>query len=194
MATTTGGLSIAHAYAEALYDVAAETGAIADVESDLNAMAKALSTEPKLRLFLESPTIPFDAKRKVLTAGMSGIGKMVLNLLCLAIDHGRIGMFDQMVHAFHDHANAKAGIAEIKVASARKLEAGELEKLSAVLQKKLNQKITLVETVQPDLMGGIVVTHQDLNWDASVSHRLKRIIEKIEEVKNTGLVNSVVKS
>ena len=190
MATTTGGLSIAHAYAEALYDVAAESGAIADVESDLNAMAHALSSEPKLRLFLESPTIPFAAKRKVLTAGMSGVDKPVLNLMCLAIDHGRIGMFDLMVQAFHTHANSKAGIAEIKVASARKLDAGELQKLSAVLQTKLKQKITLVETVHPELLGGIVVTHGDRNWDASVANRLKRIVDKIEEVKHTGVGNS----
>lgn len=194
MATSTGGESIAHAYAEALYDVAAESGAIADVEADLHTMAKALGAEPKLRLFLETPTVPSADKRKVLSAAMAGVGKPVLNLLCLAIDHGRMGLFDQMVHAFHTHANEKAGVAEIKVTSARKLEDGELSALSAVLQKKLNQKITLVETVQPDLLGGIVVTHEDRNWDASVASRLKRIVDKIEEVKHSGSGTSVVNS
>jgi F-type H+-transporting ATPase subunit delta len=191
MPTTTGGQSIAYAYAEALYDVASEGGNVVSVEAELQAIDKALSAEPRLRLFLETPTVPFEDKRKVLTSALSGISKPVLNTLCLAIEHGRISLFDAMVHAFHRHANEKAGVAEVNVISARQLDARELENLSAVLQKKLNQKIKLVESVRPELLGGIVVTHNDRNWDASVSHRLERIVNKIEEVKTLApVVNS----
>ena len=93
MASYEVGQSIAHVYAEALYDVAAETGTVAEVEQDLDALAKALAGDVRLRLFLETPTVPMETKRKVLTSALSGLSKPVLNMMLLAIDHARINMF-----------------------------------------------------------------------------------------------------
>jgi F-type H+-transporting ATPase subunit delta len=186
MATTTGGEGIASVYAVALYDVAAESGKVANIEAELLDLSAGLKSDPRLIRFLETPTVPFEAKRKVLLSALSGLSKPVLNLLSLLIQHGRIALFDAMVDAYHRYANEKAGIAEVSVQSARALDSKEQENLIAMLHKKLKQQIKLKEEVRPELLGGMVVTHSGRSWDASIAHRLSRIVDKIEEVKTLG--------
>lgn len=188
MATTTGGEGIAHVYAVALYDVAAEASTIAEVEAELHALGTGLKSDPRLIRFLETPTVPFDAKRKVLMSALKGMSTPVLNLLSLLIEHGRIALFDTMVDSFHRYANEKAGIAEVSVESARALDAQETAQLKAMLHRKLNQEIKLKEVVRPELLGGMVVTHSGRSWDTSIAHRLARIVDKIEEVKTLGQI------
>ena len=177
------GQSIAHVYAEALYDVAAEAGTVADTERELDALAKALAGDVRLRLFLETPTVPVETKRKVLTSALSGVSKPVLNLMLLAIEHARINVFGAIASGFHRHANKKAGIAEVEVSSARALDSNEQDRLKAMMAKKLNQKVVLIEHVRAELLGGLILTHDGRAWDGSIVHRLGRIVDKIEEAK-----------
>jgi F-type H+-transporting ATPase subunit delta len=183
MASYEVGQSIAYVYAEALYDVAAELGTIAETEQELDALARALADDVRLRLFLDTPTVPVETKRKVLTSALSGVSKPVLNLMLLAIEHARINVFGSIASGFHRHANKKAGIAEVEVAAARPLEAIEQQKLKTMLTAKFNQKIVLIEHIRPELLGGLILTHDGRSWDGSILHRLGRIVDKIEEAK-----------
>jgi len=188
MASYQAGESIAHVYAEALYDVTAEQGQVVQIEQELQVLAQALSAEPRLLRFLETPTVSLEDKRKVLSSALKGVSKPILNLMLLAIDHGRIGLFGAIVNAYHRHANDKAGIAEVDVSSARTLDEHEIERLKTMLSAKLKRKIALKPQVRPELLGGMVVLHGGRAWDASLSHRLERIVEKVEEVKATAKI------
>ena len=63
----------------------------------------------------------------------------------------------------------------------------EREKLVQVLGNKIGKKIKLVERVNPDLIGGIVVVHEDKMWDGSLRHKLNGAISTMEELKSTAV-------
>jgi len=177
------GKSIAFIYAEALYDVAAEMKIVPEIEQQLLTLSEAVKHDVRLRRFLETPTIALPEKRKVLAGALAKLHQILQNFICLMIDHERVGALDAMVEAFHDHANKKAGIAEFAVVSAEPMLPAEEEQLKTALHQKLNRQIVLKTSTNPGLLGGLVLTHQDKMWDASIAHRLGRIVNKMEVVK-----------
>lgn len=177
------GESIAHVYAEALFDVAVESNSVDAVEQEMQAFSAAFVADVQLRRFLETPTMPAEKKREVLTAALSGMSKPSLNMLLVAIEHGRIGLVAQIVSAYHQISIAKSGVAEVEVQSARTLQSDEQEHLKTMLQVKLKRKIVLKEHVSPELLGGLILTHGGRSWDSSIRTRLNRIVGKVEEAQ-----------
>jgi F-type H+-transporting ATPase subunit delta len=132
---------------------------------------------------LVSPTVTFENKRKVIDTTFAKFSKITRNFLTVLVDRKRATVLDTVATEFQSLANKKAGIARVDVKSARALDAGEREKLESLLKKRLNKTIDLHEHVHPELLGGLVLQHEDRLWDASVVHVLGRMVEKMEELK-----------
>ncbi|MCZ7646385.1 MAG: ATP synthase F1 subunit delta [Planctomycetota bacterium] len=180
--------SLAFVYAEALYDAAVESGSLVRVEEELLALKGLLAADPRYLRFFETPTVGFDDKRKVVGSVFGGLSKELANFLLVTIRKGRVGMLPAIVDAFHEHANRKAGIAEFTVISARALEDGERNVLRQRLEQGLKRKIEIREKVEPELLGGFVLAHEDQRWDCSLIHRLGRLVDRVESVKpNLGI-------
>ena len=180
-----GGRSLAFVYAQALFDVAFEAGQVVEVEVELLSLRDAINKDQKVRSFLETPTMPFEAKQRVLGAALTNFSRLLVNFLYLVVKNQRVGAFDHIVDVFHELANAKAGIAEFDVASAAPLEPDELENLKVVLGRQTGMAVALRATVAPGLLGGLVLKHGDKRWDASLVHSLGQMIERIESAKVT---------
>lgn len=185
MAKKAASKSLATIYATALYEAAVEGGALERVAAEVLAIRELLHKAPEVERFLISPTIDFANKRKAIEAGFSEFSKITTNFLLVLVDKGRAGVFDAIVHEFIDTMNRKEGIAEVQVHSARELADAEKARLIDVLAKKLSKKIKLDERVKPELLGGLVLIHEDKMWDGSVKYALERMIEKMDEVKLT---------
>lgn len=178
-----GGKTVAHIYAQAIFGVALELGTVAETQQEIVALRDVLRQDRRVRLFLDSPTVSFASKRKVLAAALEGCGQPTLNLLLLLVRNQRVEIFEQIAGLYHDLANARAGVAEFSVQTARPLEAAEAEKLKNVLRKKLQREVVLLEKSNPDLLGGLVLSHRDFRWDASLIHQLGRLVDKMESHK-----------
>jgi len=67
---------------------------------------------------------------------------------------------------------------KVTVSSVIPLEATQKKKLSEALESKYD-KITLVEEITPELIGGIKVTIDSTQIDASLSSKLHQLQEKV---------------
>lgn len=183
MASRTGGKSLALIYAQALYEAALEAKALEQVGAELKALREMLRRHPRFEGFLESPVISFDAKRKAIESSFEKFTKITRNFLLVLVDRKRTGLLETIVTAFVEYSNQKAGIAAVRVHSARKLEESERTRLVKVLSGKLGLTIELEERVRPELLGGLVLLHEDKMWDASVRHALDNMVGKFEALK-----------
>ncbi|HEY3324736.1 MAG TPA: ATP synthase F1 subunit delta [Planctomycetota bacterium] len=177
--------SVAFIYAEALYGVALEDGNVMQVEEELLALADLIRKDPQVHLFLETPTIAFSEKRKVLESALAQFSQPLRNFLYLVIQRERVSQIEGMVDAFHERANEGAGIAEFDVKSARELLPDEAEQLKELLNGRFKRKISLRTGVEPKLLGGLVLHHKGWQWDTSLAHRLQRLVHSMEASKNT---------
>lgn len=178
--------NVAYIYGQALYEAAKEAGALVEIEAQFVTIVDALQKHQDTRgTFFGSPVVSFEDKARVYRKAFGGkVHPLLLNFVLTAAKHSRSpAMFKLCLHYFRQHCNQLEGIAELDVSSARKLDDAEMAKLKATMTKKLGRKVVVREKVDPSLLGGFVVLHQNQQWDATVSSRLNRLKKGLQETK-----------
>ncbi len=173
-------------YAQALFEAAQGINAQAQVASELTDIKAMLHKDAEIGIFLETPTIAFEDKRKVIESAFKDFSAVTRNFLLVIAERGRATMLDQIVDTYAEYANKMANIATVQVHSVRALEPDEREQLKAMMHGKLNKTITLDERVNANLIGGVVLVHEDKMWDGSLRRKLDDAI-KTMEIKTTAV-------
>ena len=171
----------AQRYAAALADVALERNDADGVKRDLASFVEAFYSSPELRNFLDSPSVDEKLKQKAIekiTEAMQLV-PAVRNFIRTVADHQRTGMLREIEKAFGDELNARLGIAEAEVVSARELSAAEKETLIAALAQRTGKKITANFREDKTLVGGAIVRVGSTVYDGSVREQLERLRERL---------------
>jgi F-type H+-transporting ATPase subunit delta len=174
--------AVAERYAAALADVALERKSADAVKRDLAAFVEVFFSSADLRNSLESPAVSGEVKRKVIeqvTAKM-GVGQEVRNFIYLIVDHRRTEMLHEILETLGQQLNARLGIAEAEVTSARQLSDGEKKELTGVLERRTGKKIEARFAEDKALLGGTVVRVGSTIYDGSVREQLNRLRERLE--------------
>ncbi len=168
-------------YAEALFSLALETGTVAETLTALKTMRDGiLGTEGALDL-LASPSIPTEERCAVLEKAFGDVQpEHVMNFVCVLVQHGRIHDLDASVNAYTALYDEHCRLSTAYVTSAVALTEEEKQTLTDKLSRKLERTIHLESTVDPALLGGMVVRVDGKVIDGSLKHRL----EEIKEVMN----------
>lgn len=174
--------AVALRYAAALADVALEQKSAERVKRDLSAFVEAFLSATDLRIFLESPAVGRDAKQKVIEkiAEQMDLTPAVRNFVYILVDRRRTDMLREIRQAFDAELNARLGIAEAEVTSARELSAAEREQLTSALERRTGKKIEARFRQDPSLVGGAVVRVGSTVYDGSVREQLIRLREQLE--------------
>lgn len=173
---------LARRYAAALADVAVEQNDAAPVKNGLASFIQVFFESQDLRNFLESPSLDSDAKRGAIAkiAERMGLPPAVRNFLWLVVDHRRTEMLREIEAAFREELNARLGIAEAEVVSARSLKESEKRELLAALERRTGKKIEAQFREDKNLLGGALVRVGSTVYDGSVREQLARLREQLE--------------
>jgi len=175
--------AVASRYAEALADVAQAHKNEFGVKRDLGAFAEVFLSSADLRNFLASPAAGREAKQKVIgeIAARMDLAPEVRNFLFVLVDNGRTRALAEIQQAFGEELNARLGIAEAEVTSARELSAAEKEELTAALVRETGKKkIEARYAEDKTLLGGVRVRVGSTVYDGTVRERLNRLREQLE--------------
>ena len=183
MASKNADRPVAAIYAQALYEAAKGAGLLDEVTGELKALRAMLAKAPKLESFLVSPTIAFGEKRKIIESAFQSFSKITQNFLLVVVERQRANLLEAVIEIFEKFADEKAGMTAVEVHSARELEEDERNQLTQVLGRKLKRQIRLKERVDPALLGGLVLRHEDRVWDLTLSHALAGMQEKMADLK-----------
>lgn len=174
--------AVASRYAAALADAALDEGNAERVRGDLAAFVGAFDESPELRNVLETPSVPPELRRKIVDelSKRMGLSTAVRNFVFLLVDHRRTEMLREIQQAFHQALNARLGIADADVTSARELSAEERRELTAALERRTGKKIEARFHRDASLLGGAVVRVGSVVYDGSVREQLTRLREQLE--------------
>ena len=174
--------AVSSRYAAALADVAFERNDGERVKADLASFVEAFSESADLRNVLETPAIGYEAKQKAIQklAERMELTPEVPNFVQLLVIHRRTELLREIQQAFERELNARLGIAEAEVKSARELSAGEKEKLKAALEQRTGKKIEARFSEDESLIGGTVVRVGSTVYDGSVREQLIRLRQQLE--------------
>lgn len=174
--------ALASRYAAALAGVALEQQSGERVRKDLAAFVDTYAGSADLRNFIESPAVGPEMKHKVIEdlAAKMNLATPVRNFAFLLVKHRRTEMMREIQQAFETELNARLGIAEAEVVSARELSAAERDRLTKALERRTGKKIEARFRQDESLVGGAVIRVGSTVYDGSVREQLTRLRERLE--------------
>ncbi len=174
--------SLAGRYASALFDLASEGGYVSAVESDLDTLAEALRESAELRALIRNPEVSRAALGKVL-AGLGDalkLADLTRNFLGVLAQNRRAAELPAVIRAFQAIAAAQRGEVGAEVASAHPLTDEQLSTLEQKLRAREGRTVKLKTRVDPDLLGGLVVTIGSQRIDSSIRSRLNSLAQAMK--------------
>ena len=174
--------SLAGRYASALFDLASEGGTVTAVEGDLGALDQAMRESAELRALLRNPEVGREALGRVLDgiAGLLNLSPLTKNFLGVLAQNRRAGDLPGVIRAFAMIAAAQRGEVTAEVASAHPLTDEQLAQLEQRLRAREGRTVKLKTRVEPDLLGGLVVTIGSQRIDDSIRSRLNSLAQAMK--------------
>ena len=171
-------LDAAKRYAQAAFGIARDSGTVATWRSQLDDVATALA-ESGLAPVLVDSRLPVE-QRTALVERVLDVDPMVLNLARLLVAKGRAGEARAVAGAFGRLADDYEGIAHAEVTTAVELAPARLEAIARQISEAVGKQVRATGTVDPAIVGGIVVRVGDKLVDGSVRTRLKQLRRELE--------------
>jgi F-type H+-transporting ATPase subunit delta len=162
-------------YARALFEAAQEGDRIDAVSADLAALASAMNEVPELRAFLRNPQIEPDGKAAVLEQLSAGADELVRNFVRLVAEKGRAGELEEIgVELDALVAQAQNRLA-VELTTSYELSDEEARSIVQTIEKASGRSVEATRSVDPSLIGGIVLQIGSHRADGSVRGRLERL-------------------
>jgi F-type H+-transporting ATPase subunit delta len=169
-------VAIAHRmYARALFEAAQEADRVDAVAADLAAISQAMDDVPELRAFLRNPQIDPAGKGAVLEQVTTEADELVRNFVRLIAEKGRAGELSE-ISAELDALVAQAqNRLALELTTAYELSDEEATSIVDAIEKASGRTVEATRTVDPGLIGGIVLQVGSHRADGSVRGRLERL-------------------
>lgn len=179
-----GTTQVLQRYANALYQLAHEQGQAEAVVVQLDALSETIAGNEELRMHLGSPRMP-NASKKALLAGVmgSGVTDLARRTVDLLVDRGRGALVSDLGPVYRDVAMAAAGRAIAKVTSVQPLDDEQRGRLVAQLNQLTGKIVTLEETTDASLLGGVKIVLGSQMIDGSLRRRLEDLGETLYRVQ-----------
>ncbi len=175
--TAASGGGLAGRYATALYAHAEDVHALDSVVAEMDQLGRTIDESADFRRLLESPLIDVQQARATALAVLEqeGFGKPVRDFVGVVAGNRRLRSLRQIVGAFAALVAQKRGVVTAFVESAHKLNDVQRQQLRARLIEAGYGNVNIVEQVEPDLLGGLVVRVGARLYDTSLKSRLQRL-------------------
>ena len=175
---------VAERYAGSLFELALESKSVERVENDLAQVERMLAGSADLQRLIESPVFSADDQYRAITAvsDKAGIKGLVGNFLRVVAKNRRLFAVPGMVRAFRRIAAEHRGEVSAEVATAHALSPAQQKELKATLREVAGKDVAINVTVDPALIGGLVVKLGSRQIDTSLRTKLNSLKLALKEV------------
>ena len=141
----------------------------------LSDFATAIEETPELRSVLRNPQLDPVAKSGIL-ADLAGEDEPLFkNFLLLVAEKGRAGELEEIAREFERLMAREERRLTVELTTARELTDDEARTIVSQIEQAAGRKVEATRSVDPDLVGGIVLQAGSYRVDASVRGRLERL-------------------
>jgi len=170
---------IAQVYARALFEVGKERGDLDDVREQIAQFADALEAERGLQTFFFSPYFSTDEKKDGLHKAIDGADDAVMNFLELLVEKHRMPAIFRIRRELDRMWREENKMLPVQLTSAIELDADTVENLGRTIGERTGRKVDVTATVNPDILGGIVLRVGNSILDASIRNRLESLRKQV---------------
>lgn len=170
-------------YARALFEAAREADRVDAVAGELGAIATAMEDVPELRAFLRNPQVEPDGKAAVLDEIAANADELVRNFVRLVAEKGRAGELAEIGAELDDLVARAQNRLSVELTTAHELSDADATSIVQQIEKASGRSVEATRSVDPSLIGGIVLQAGSHRADGSVRGRLERLRHELATAK-----------
>ena len=172
-------------YATALFDLARESNAIEQVQSDLKFFDALIADNPDLTRLVRSPVFGAEEQEKALAAVLAkaGVTGVAANFLRVVASNRRLFAVRDMIRDFNKLVAAHKGEVTAQVTVAEELNDARMNEIRAALRDVTGKDVKVDVTVDPAIIGGLKVKLGSRMVDASLRTKLNSIRIAMKEAR-----------
>ena len=170
---------IAEVYARSLFEVATEQDKLDLVREQLGEFAEALDESHELQMFFFSPYFSTDEKQDGLRRTVTEADESFLNFLSLLLENHRMPVIFRVRREYDRLWREANHLLAVQITSAVELDPSVAERVGDEIGRQTGRTVELTSTVDPEILGGIVVRVGNSIIDASIRTRLDNLRKQV---------------
>jgi ATP synthase F1 delta subunit len=170
---------IAVVYGRSLFEAALDQDKLDVVREQLGQFADALDSDHDLQVFFFSPYFATEEKKDGLHRAVDGAEPIFLNFLELLLENHRMPAIFRIRREYDRLWEDYNRRLPVSVTSAVELDEETVRHIGDRIAEQTGRTIELSSTVEPDILGGIVVRVGNQVLDASIRNRLETLRKQV---------------
>ncbi len=167
---------IVRRYALALFEVAKERSAVAEVETDMEALNKIFREMPQVRDWCREGRLHFaSAETFVSTAFLPFVGPLTATTLELAARHDRLAVIPLLPEALRILADRASSKVRVVLETVQKPERELVDRIAVAMTQRTGKFAVVTNRVRPELIGGFRILWNDSVIDLTAKEKLRRL-------------------
>lgn len=168
--------TVANRYAKAIFELAEENGQLDQTYQELSALRQVFEGNDSLAALLSGVDLSLAEKKSLIDALKKDASPFVSNLIQMVFDYGRMDDLVAIIDEFERRYDAFNKRIHAEVITAVQLDTKQRDQLKAGLAKRLSaNEIVLHETVDPSILGGVIIRANNETLDGSLSSKIEQI-------------------
>jgi F-type H+-transporting ATPase subunit delta len=156
-----------------------EKGRLETVHGEIDDLAAAVGDVPELEALLVNPETESRVKADVLEQVLGGADELVRNFVRLVAEKGRAGEIREIAAELDALVAAQEQVIDVELTTALSLSDDEFGSLVGRIEQASGRRVQASRSVDPNLIGGLVLQAGSLRLDASVRGRLDRLRQQL---------------
>jgi ATP synthase F1 delta subunit len=170
---------IARVYARSLFEVAREQDKLEVIREELGEFADALAGSHELQVFFFSPYFSTEEKKDGLHRTVEGADETLTNFLELLLENHRMPVVFRVRREFDRLWDEANDLLPVQITSAVALDESVSRRIGDEIGRQTGKQVELTSTVDPDVIGGIVLRVGNSILDASIRNRLETLRKQV---------------
>ena len=165
---------ISNRYAKALFLLAKKDNILNEINDESQSLISFFSSDIDARLLLTNPVISKDNKLSIFKKSFKEkLSPLMLSFIKLVVNRGRYNYLNSILEQFNEMFKKEKNIISLELVSSRSLS----DSLKQKIHQKLgsNENVIFKESIDPKVLGGILIKLNDLQYDATVKNKLNNV-------------------
>ena len=170
-------------YSLALYELATEANALAEIEDHSSSIINLILTSKDFRSLIKDPTNNREDQLNVLNkiGEQYKLNQLLKKFLCFLISKRRFFNVDKILKSFIETCSVKRGELKAELTSSKILTESEVDNIKKELTKNFGSKIKLNYKHDTSLIGGLIVKVGSTMVDTSIKNKLQQTENRMIE-------------
>ena len=172
---------LASVYSRALFESASEHDRVDEIKTQLGQFADALDADRELSIFFFSPYFSTQEKEDGLMRALEDAEALFVNFLRLLIEKHRMPVIFRIRREYERLWEQANQLLPVQVTSAVELDKSTIDAIGARIGERTGRRVELTTSVDPEILGGVVLRVGNAILDASIRNRLEQLRKQVAQ-------------